>query len=154
MTEEMRALLILIDNSFRVHRGTPLLTPAGIVDRLSWLHTDAPYSLLAHDGSEDPRFIYANHCALRCFNYTQQQMLGMPSRFSASEEDREERKRLLDIVNKNGIADNYQGPRIDSQGKRFMIYDGIVWQVYDEQSALRGQAALFWPQPHDGQWLI
>lgn len=138
-------LLHLIDRSFMLHVGYLLLTPPYLENRYHWLHTQAPYSLLAHDNSDDPKFIYANQCALHCFRYTEEEMIGLPSRFSAAEADRSARQELLLTVREKGIAGNYTGPRIDKFHQTFTIHDGIVWQFYNEKEELTGQAALFWP---------
>ncbi|RPH27802.1 MEKHLA domain-containing protein [Buttiauxella warmboldiae] len=137
-------LLELIDRSFMLHAGYLLPVPAGVNNRYQWLHTQAPYSLLAHDNSDDPKFIYANQQALRCFKYSEEEFIGLPSRFSAAETDRPARQVLLLTVREKGIAGNYTGPRIDKFNQSFTIYDGIVWQICQQQEVI-GQAALFWP---------
>lgn len=128
-----------------LHTGYQLSVPAGIHDRYLWLHTQAPYSLLAHDNSIDPKFIYANQRALHCFKYTEEEIIGLPSRFSAAEADRSARQELLLTVIDKGIAGNYTGPRVDKFHQIFTIHDGIVWQCYNDKEELSGQAALFWP---------
>lgn len=143
-TKKRRELLEQIDKCFHRLNGTPLAFPPGIVDRHKWLHTEAPYSILAHNGGEDPVFIYANEYALSCFKYTMKEMLELPSRLSTAEKDREAREKLLKEVTKNGIAYNYSGPRVDKNGNTFMIYDGIVWELRDDDGTVWGQGALFW----------
>lgn len=128
-----------------LHAGYSLPVPASVQDRYHWLHTQAPYSLLAHDSSDDPRFIYANQRALHCFKYSEAEIIGLPSRLSAAEVDRVARQQLLLTVREKGIASNYTGPRVDKFNQTFTIYDGAVWQIYNEREALIGQAALFWP---------
>ena len=46
-------------------------------------------------------------------------------------------------VAQNGYIDDYQGVRISSTGKRFMIRQCIVWEVFDAGGVRRGQAATF-----------
>lgn len=55
-----------------------------------WLYENAPFALLAHDRSEDPRFFYANNTAQACFGYSWQEFIGMPSRLSAEAPNRED----------------------------------------------------------------
>lgn len=139
-----------LDDNFRALSGRPLPSPLGVPDRQVWLDRDAPYSLLAHNTKEeDPHFIYANQRALDCFKYTMEEILTLPSRLSAAEGDRAERQRLLNDVKRDGIAYDYSGPRIDRNGKSFMIYDGVVWQLKHDDGTIWGQAALFWPNEHD-----
>lgn len=138
-------LLKLIEHSFFYHAGYQLPVPAGVDDRYLWLHTQAPYGLLAHDGSDYPRFIYANHQAMQCFKYTREEIIGLPSRCSASESDRPARQTLLSYVKKNGFAEGYTGPRVDKYNQTFTIYEGTIWQLQHSGHELFGQAALFWP---------
>lgn len=137
----------VLDESYRHWSGQGLPAPEHLnaQQRLSWLHAHAPYSLLAHDGAADPRFTYANACALQCFKYPRETFIGMPSRFSASERDRAERQVLLEQVTAHGIAQGYSGWRVDAHHQPFMIYAGVVWTLLDKAGQSCGQAALFWP---------
>ncbi|WHU90606.1 MEKHLA domain-containing protein [Pantoea agglomerans] len=136
-----------IDLCYRDVSGKYLYSPNGVHDRYVWLDQEAPYSILAHDSEQDPVFMYANHCALQCFKYCREDILRLPSRLSASPSDRAERQKLLESVAFEGIATGYTGPRIDSMGQIFTIYNGEIWQLRDENNIVWGQAALFWPYP-------
>jgi hypothetical protein len=108
-----------------------------------WLYEEAPYCVLAHNADPDPIFIYGNKAAQRCFEYTWEELTTLRSRFSAEEQDREERQRLLDLVKRQGFATGYRGVRIAKSGRRFWIDDAVVWQLVDEIGVLHGQAAIF-----------
>ncbi|HEV7320171.1 MAG TPA: MEKHLA domain-containing protein [Ensifer sp.] len=108
-----------------------------------WLYQSAPFAVLAHDRSEDPRFFYANKTAQACFGYSWEEFVGMPSRLSAEAPDREERQRLLDSVSAKGFIDNYRGLRIAKSGRRFWIEDATVWQLVRPNGEHAGQAAMF-----------
>lgn len=138
-------LLPQIDHSYMINVGYHLPVPANVQNRCLWLHTQAPYSLLAHDNSDDPKFIYANQKALQCFKFSEEEFIGMPSRLSAAEGDRSARQELILTVREKGIAENYTGQRVNKFSQTFTIHDGIVWQFYNEKKELIGQAALFWP---------
>ncbi|MGY2288487.1 MEKHLA domain-containing protein [Pseudomonas sp. SDO528_S397] len=133
----------LLDDAYRHLTGKGLPAPDHLdpAQRLAWLHEQAPYSLLAHDGAADPRFTYVNECGLRCFKYPRETFIGMPSRLSASELDRPERQALMEHVAANGIADNCSGWRVDADNQPFMIHACAVWNLQNGA----GQAALFWP---------
>ncbi|WP_019905627.1 MEKHLA domain-containing protein [Methylobacterium sp. 77] len=131
----------LLTGSFRRAVGRPLV-PEPECDA-AWLQAEAPFAVLAHDGGDDPRFIYANRTALRIFGYAAAELIGTPSRFSAEAPDRAERQRLLDAVTHDGFVANYAGIRIRKDGTRFPIRDAIVWQLVDEAGLLHGQAATF-----------
>lgn len=143
-TKEYTKLIKRIDESFAKLNGKPLPSPPDTKDRYKWLTEEAPYSILTHNTDKDPSFIYVNEYALKCFKYSLNEMIGLPSRLSAAEKDREERQRLLNKIEEDGIAYNYNGPRVDKNGKFFQIYDGILWQVTDEDGKRLGTGALFW----------
>jgi hypothetical protein len=134
-------LFRLLDTTYAHYLGRPLAPPSA--DAAAWLYHEAPFAVLAHDTSSDPRFIYANVTAQRCFEYSWNEFIGMRSRLSAEQPAQAERQRLLDIVTNNGFATDYRGVRIAKSGRRFWILDGTVWQLRDEHGLRRGQAAMF-----------
>jgi len=109
----------------------------------AWLYEDAPFAVLAHDASADPRFIYANRTAQRCFGYSWEEFVGLPSRLSAEAPERAARQALLDAVAQNGFAAGYRGVRITKSGRRFWIEDGVVWRLVGPDDKPAGQAATF-----------
>jgi PAS domain-containing protein len=111
-----------------------------------WLYAHSPNAVLAHDTAPAPRFIYANRTAQACFEYSWEEIVGLPSHLSAEPQDRAERQRLLDQVAAHGYAAGYSGVRIAKSERRFRIEDGVVWQLIDADGVLRGQAASF------GRW--
>lgn len=134
------AFFKLLTTSFARTVGRPLVDYG---QDATWLYADAPFALLAHSAAADPLFIYANKTAQRCFEYSFDELLTIPSRMSAEAPNREERQRLLDAVARDGFIDNYRGLRIAKSGKRFWIESAIVWELTDETGQRRGQAALF-----------
>lgn len=68
------------------------------------LYEDAAMCVLAHSTETVPRFIYANRAAQSCFEYDWDELIGLPSHFSADDADRAERQRLLDAVARDGFA--------------------------------------------------
>lgn len=108
-----------------------------------WLDESAPYCLLAHNNEADPRFVYANRTALRCFEYAWDELIGMPSRLSAEAPNRAERDALLSSVAEKGYARGYRGLRIAKSGRRFWIEDVTVWNVLDARGNPCGQAATY-----------
>jgi hypothetical protein len=109
----------------------------------TWLYQEAPFAVLAHNTNVDPRFIYANKTAQRCFQYSWADLVAMPSRLSAESPNRAERQRLLDAVSRYGCVRDYRGLRIAKSGRRFWIEDGVVWQLVDTRGVYCGQAAMF-----------
>jgi PAS domain-containing protein len=109
----------------------------------AWLYRDAPFAVVAHNTDPDPRFIYANEAAQTCFEYSWDEFIGLPSRLSAEASDRAEQQALLDAVAKNGFMSGYRGIRVAKSGRRFLIEDGVVWDLIDQQGIRHGAAATF-----------
>ena len=130
----------LLTGSYRHLFGADLVAPG---QDARWLYEDAPFAVLAHDTEPDPRFVYGNRFAQACFEMGWDEIVGLPSRYSAEAPEREERQRLLDAVARDGFVTGYRGIRIAKSGRRFFIEDGVIWQLVDEQGAVRGQAAKF-----------
>ena len=130
--------------SHRTLVGRPLVDESlDLSAQAAWLNDDAPFGLLAHDAQADPRFIYANLAALACFEYRQDELIGLPSRLTAEAPNREERQRLLDAVARDGFATNYRGLRVAKSGRRFWIEDVTVWMLRDAAGRSHGQAAVY-----------
>ena len=106
--------------------------------------------VLCHDGSEDPRFLYANRAALQLFSRNWEQMVGMPSRLSASANQRLSRSEQLELARRQDKLENYSGVRVNSQGRRFQIRGARIWSLIDQERHYSGQAACFsqwWWEP-------
>ncbi|MCP3673276.1 MAG: MEKHLA domain-containing protein [Gammaproteobacteria bacterium] len=137
-----RAQAELIFESYLKLLGKPLLILKMGEDLLEKMYF-APFAILSHGIEDDPVFNFANEFALNKFEMTWSEMIKLPSRFSAEVPNRQERKLLLDRVTEFGYIDDYQGVRVSSKGKRFMIKQAVVWNLIDEQGAYRGQAGMF-----------
>ena len=131
----------LLTGSHRRLVGRPLVPDESL--GATWLYTEAPFAVLAHDTSADPLFVYANRAAQAAFEYDWHDLVGMPSRLSAEAPERAERQRLLDAVARDGFVADYSGVRIAKSGRRFPITNGVVWQLVDEEGRIQGQAATF-----------
>jgi hypothetical protein len=103
---------------------------------------DAPFVVLSHDTAADPVFTYANRTAQALFEMPWDEIVGMPSRYSAEPLLREARQRLLDQVSRHGYIDDYQGVRIAKSGRRFLVRRATVWTLLGPDGP-RGQAATF-----------
>lgn len=117
------------------------LVPAG--RDAAWLYREAPFVVLAHNTEADPKFIYANRAAQLCFDYSWDEFMSLPSRLSAEAPDRAQRQALLDEVSRHGFMTGYRGVRVAKSGRRFIIEDGIVWELLDRDGKRHGQAATF-----------
>lgn len=91
------------------------------------------FAIASHDISADPCFNFANLRALSLFKMSAEQLLGLPSRYSAEAALREDRARFLQQVTAHGFVDNYCGIRIAHDGSRFEIQGATVWNVFDPE---------------------
>jgi hypothetical protein len=91
----------------------------------------------------DPVFNYANLKALELFELSWEDFTCLPSRLSAELVNQAERDRLLAKVMKKGYIDDYEGVRISSGGKRFLIKNAVVWNLMDNKQRYKVQAACF-----------
>ena len=130
---------LLTDSYARLVRA--LLVPPGT--DADWLYREAPFVVVAHGTDQDPKFIYANKAAQKCFEYSWEEFMSLPSRLSAEAPDRAERQSLLDEVARNGFLSGYRGLRVAKSGRRFIIEDGVVWELRDRDGMRHGQAATF-----------
>lgn len=105
---------------------------------------NAPYAIVSHNTDADPIFNYGNLAALNVFEMDWATFTNLPSRKSAQPVDRAERDRLMARVSKYGFIDDYQGVRISSTGKHFLIKEATVWNIVDTQGRYYGQAAVFY----------
>ena len=134
----------LLVSSYRRTVGCePAFLEHGAHRSAEWLYAQSSHPVLAHNTAPDPRFIYANRAAQTAFDYDWDEITSLASRLSAEPVDRDDRQRLLDIVARHGFAEGYSGIRIAKSGRRFLIEEGVVWQLIDRDGAVRGQAATF-----------
>lgn len=102
------------------------------------------YVVMSHDTQSDPIFNYANIAAQKLWQLNWQQFIQMPSRLSAEPSAREERRKLLDTVTRQGFIDNYSGIRISSTRQKFFIEKATIWNIYNfETKEFYGQAVIF-----------
>ena len=99
--------------------------------------------VLAHDGGDDPRLIYANGAALRLWRRPWSALVGMPSRLTAEPAERRARAGALALALRREAISNYGGIRIDSRGRRFRIEGARLWTLRNEAGEACGQAAGF-----------
>ena len=109
-----------------------------------WLYHDAPFGVLAHSAEPEPRFIYANEYALKSFDYSWSDFIGLASKFSAEPDAQGDRQRLLAAVESDNFVSGYRGRRVARSGRKFWIEDVTMWNLIDEGGRGNGQAALFW----------
>jgi hypothetical protein len=108
------------------------------------LHNNERYAVLSHGTQDDPIYNYFNRAALLTFQYPEDEVYSIPSRYSApAGPSREEREQLM----KRSVQDVWQRyPKAVRQGKNgdiFQLTNVLLWNVYDDDGNRVGQAALF-----------
>lgn len=133
----------LLLESFQRLVGRPLIDAAATPEDTARTLFYAPLIVVSHGAEADPILNYGNAVALKLWETDWDAFTKTPSRHTAEPMLREARDRLFDKVNTNGFADNYEGIRITTSGKRFKIKDGIIWSLIDGDGKPFGHAATF-----------
>ncbi|MEX0794144.1 MAG: MEKHLA domain-containing protein [Pirellulaceae bacterium] len=133
----------LLLDSFRHFVGRELIPRLATPEEEAEALFGAARVVVSHTPATDPILNYANHAALNLWEIDIPTLLKTPSRHTAEPMHRDERAELLRRTTEHGYVDDYQGIRIATTGRRFMIDNAIVWNLIDPQGNFAGQAATF-----------
>jgi hypothetical protein len=133
----------LLYDSFASVTGRSLLEGQFTPEEIARQLYEAPFVLLSHGIQPEPIFNYANKTAQRLWEMDWQQFTQLPSRLSAEPVAVAERQAMLEEAKRKGYISDYNGVRISSTGRRFIIKDAILWNIYDSAGTYQGQAATF-----------
>jgi hypothetical protein len=133
----------LLYDSFASVTGRSLLEGQFTPEEIARQLYEAPFVLLSHGIQPEPIFNYANKTAQRLWEMDWQQFTQLPSRLSAEPVAVAERQAMLEEAKRKGYIADYNGVRISSTGRRFIIKDAILWNIYDSAATYQGQAATF-----------
>ena len=137
----------LLLNSFRHWIGRELLEREADQGYQAHALFQSPFVVVSHGMEEDPLFNYGNQVALELWGLTWEQLVKTPSRLTAEPANRAEREWMLEQARTRGYFDTYQGVRITSTGRRFLVENALIWNVVDAGGQRVGQAATF------SQWI-
>ena len=129
--------------SFQHWTGRPLLELTRSPLEQSQHLYDADFVVVSHGTEPDPIFNYGNGKALELWQVSWDELIQTPSRKTAEPIAQAERSQMLAEAANKGFISHYSGIRISSQGQRFRIDDGIIWDVVDKSGRRYGQAAVF-----------
>lgn len=135
--------------SYRQLLGKNLMEGIDTPKQLSKALFKAPFVLVSHGIEPEPIFNYGNQTALQLWSIDWQQFIQTPSAVSAEPIEREERALMLRQAREKGYIKNYQGVRISSTGRRFLIKQVTLWNLFDKSGEKCGQAATY----PDWEWL-
>ncbi len=138
--------LLLIESYFR-KTGRPLFDQEVEIQNVAQLLWEAPFALMSHDASEDPKVTYANKAGLALFEAEWDEMIGVESKNTAREEGdvnhREERAAMLKEALAKGYVDSYTGVRQTIKGdKEFKILDATIFSIESPGGDAMGQGAV------------
>ena len=133
----------ILAKSYRQLLGKELVSPSNTPEELAKALFHAPFVVVSHGTQADPILNYGNQTALQLWSLSWEELTKTPSRLTAEPVNRETRAVMLEQAAKQGYIDNYQGIRISSTGKRFLIEQAVIWNLYDDSVAPCGQAATF-----------
>ena len=152
LSKEQRGLAALLLQSHQRGFGRPLLAGAAAASPLRLRCQElfaCGFPVLAHGTGQDPRLSYANAAALQAWETDWTGLIGMPSRLTAPESERQERRQALCQAHSQLAITGYRGIRISRKGRRFMINNARIWTLWDQEERVIGQAASF----RDWWWL-
>ena len=133
----------LILTSYRRLLGRELLTRGGDPEDEAERLFEAPFVALSHGTEADPVLNYANRVALALWQMTPETLVTTPSRLTAEPMQRSQRQRFLEQTAQQGFMTGYEGVRISTTGKRFLIQDATIWNLTGDDGRPSGQAATF-----------
>lgn len=114
------------------------------VENIQDVHTHKRYAVLSHGTQEDPVFCYSNVAAREAFQYTEDELYQLPSRYSApGGGERNSRQSIMDDVSNNNIWIIPSGIRQRKDKSLFEFRDVILWNVYNDRGIRLGQTAVY-----------
>ncbi|HEY9768079.1 MAG TPA: MEKHLA domain-containing protein [Coleofasciculaceae cyanobacterium] len=138
----------ILADSYQQLLGKELVDSLNTPEQLAENLFHASFVIVSHGIQTDPILNYGNKTALQLWSMSWKELIKTPSRLTAEPVNRETRATMLEQAAKQGYISNYQGIRISSTGKRFLI-EAIIWNLTDELGQKCGQAATF----GDWKWL-
>ena len=133
----------LLLDSYRHWIGKDLIERTPNAKQQARLLFEASFVVVSHGAEPDPILNYGNQTALDLWELSWDQFIKTPSRLTAEPDDRAERGSMLERAKLNGYFDGYQGVRISSTGRRFLVEQALIWNVIDPAGSPIGQAATF-----------
>jgi len=104
---------------------------------------NSAFVVVSHGVEDDPILNYGNQVALNLWAMDWHKFIQTPSRLTAEPVNREERARMLEQAKVQGYISDYRGVGIFSSGKRFLVDQGIVWNIHKPDGNAIGQGATF-----------
>mmetsp|Transcript_14710 Transcript_14710/g.23932 ORF Transcript_14710/g.23932 Transcript_14710/m.23932 type:complete len:173 (-) Transcript_14710:2202-2720(-) len=141
-SEVMQRHVHLLQESYKHYTGKQL----GGEEMATWeaLHNSEAFVLASVGIQDDPIFNYGNRAAMNVFKLDWDEFTQFPGRYSADEENRESREKLLKMANQAEYLPDVEAIRVDAEKRRFKLVDAELFTVLsgDKQTRI-GQAVWF-----------
>jgi MEKHLA domain len=124
--------------------GTSLLDRMEGIDSIHDVHSCSRYAVLSHGTQQDPIYNYFNQGALLTFQWPEDEVYQLPSRYSApGGKLRDQRDILMERVVQEQAQTFPEAIRQTKTGQPFRLTDVLLWNVFDTEGSRVGQTALF-----------
>ena len=133
----------LLLDSYRHWLGNELIERTGDATEQARRLFEVSFVVVSHGAEPDPVLNYGNQVALDLWEVSWEQFTATPSRLTAEADNRAERERMLAQARVQGFYGGYNGVRISSTGRRFLVEKAVIWTVVDVAERPLGQAATF-----------
>ena len=133
----------LLLDSYQSLLGRDLIARSGDPDDDAQRLWTAPFVALSHGTEADPILNFANRTTLQLWEMPLEKLIAMPSRLTAEPMAQSKRQKFLEQTAKQGFITGYDGVRISSTGRRFLIQNATIWNLTNSIGQAAGQAATF-----------
>lgn len=140
--EDIHEWVRLSCESLERFTGTSLLKVMN-VDTMDAIHDNTRYAVLSHGNQTDPIYNYFNKAALLQFEYPEEEIYLLPSRYSAPPALRQDRDEKISSAVQQNVQFIPSAIRQGKSGKQFELINVTLWNVYNERNERVGQSAVF-----------
>jgi hypothetical protein len=107
------------------------------------IHDNERYAVLSHGTQDDPIYCYFNKAALQQFQWTEEEVYSLPSRYSAPDgADRTRRQADVQQALQDDVKELTSIVRQTKQGDLFEMVNVVLWNVYNGTQRV-GQTAIY-----------
>jgi hypothetical protein len=131
------------NDSLQKLTGKSLLDRMDGVTSIQEVHSCSRYAVLSHGTQQDPIFKYFNDAAFLVFQFSEDEVYKLPSRYSAPGEVRDQRASLVKKVVSEQVKTIPEAIRQMKSGRKIRLKDVLLWNVFDSGGTRVGQTAMF-----------
>ena len=141
---DMDAWIQLSSDSLQKFTGKSLFDYMKGVSEPSQVHDHERYAVLSHGVQDDPIYCYFNKAAFLQFQFSEDEVYQLPSRYSAPDgAERESRAEDVQQAVAEDVKELGSVIRQTKHGELFEMVNVILWNVYDESGERVGQTAFY-----------